>query len=290
MIKMIKPIVNTSKIIDKYDTVILGLRGVITDGKEIKPDVANTLINFQKSGIRTVIVSNTAKRVESVIRFFYDNNVPLSAISAIITAGEIVHYQLKAHKNDFATIGSKYYKLGNKSYSGVFNGLTEYSQVDNIAQADFVYIEGVEAHDDTIEKYTPIIEHASSLNIPMLCVGNDTSTYLNGEIALGAGAIAEQYAVLGGTIITKGKPDAKIFAYALDGLPDVKKEKVILIGDSLPADIKGAKLLGVDSLLVSKGVHATFLGEGYIPDITKTRELAANFDATPDYVISNLRW
>ena len=31
MIKMIKPIVNASKIIDKYSIVILGLRGVITD-------------------------------------------------------------------------------------------------------------------------------------------------------------------------------------------------------------------------------------------------------------------
>lgn len=91
-------------------------------------------------------------------------------------------------------------------------------------------------------------------------------------------------------IITVGKPDAKIIAYALDGIPDVRKENVLIIGDNIATDIKGANLLGVSSALISKGVHVNFLGEGYIPDVAKTRELATNFDAYPDFVISNLRW
>ncbi|MBQ8464948.1 MAG: TIGR01459 family HAD-type hydrolase [Alphaproteobacteria bacterium] len=290
MIKMIKPVVNASKIMDKYNTVILGLRGVITDGNGIKQDVVNTLINFKKQNIHTVIVSNTAQRVESVIRYLHTNQVPLATLDAIITAGELAHYQLKSKLNDFANIGTKYYRIGASSYHGVFNSLTDYQQVETLAQAEFLYTEGVEDKTDTIEKYIPILEHAASLNIPMVCIGNDTSTYLDGEICLGAGAIAEQYAVLGGRIITNGKPDVKVMAYAIDGLSNVKKDKVLVIGDSLPTDIKGARLLGVDSMLISKGIHVNFLGEGYIPDVAKTRELSANFDANPDYVISNLRW
>ena len=290
MIKMIKPIVNASKIIDKYNTIFLGLRGVITDGKMIKPDIINTLINFKKQNIHTVIVSNSPHRVETVVRFLHDNQVPLAAFDAIITAGELAHYQLKSKLNDFATIGTKYYRIGETSYQGVFCGLKDYQQVDALAQAEFIYTEGVENKADTVEKYIPILEHAASLNIPMLCIGNDTSTYLDGDICLGPGTLAEQYAVLGGRIITNGKPDAKLMAYALDGIPNVKKDKVLVIGDCLPTDIKGANLLGVDSMLISKGIHINFLGEGYIPDVAKTRELAANFDANPDYVISNLRW
>ena len=290
MIKMIKPIVNASKIMEKYNMVILGLRGVITDGKIVKPDIVNTLINFKKQNIHTVIVSNTAQRVESVIRFLHTNQVPLAALDAIITAGELAHYQLKSKANDFANIGTKYYCIGKASHNGVFNGLDEYQQVDALAQAEFIYTEGVENNEDTMEKYIPLLEHAASLNIPMVCIGNDTSTYLDGKICLGSGALAEQYAVLGGRILTIGKPDAKVMAYAIDGIPDIKKDKVLVIGDGLPTDIKGAHLLGVDSMLVSKGVHVNFLGEGYIPDVAKTRELSANFDASPDYVISNLRW
>lgn len=290
MIKMIKPIVNASKIIDPYSVVILGLHGVITDGKIIMPDIVNTLINFKKQNIHTVIVSNTAQRVETVVRFLHNNKVPLATIDAIVTAGEIAHYQLKAHSEEFALLGSKYYHLGDTEDSGVFSGLKTYQKIDSLAEAEFMYVENILDATDTIDKYLPILEHAASLNIPLLCIGNDTSTFINGEIALGAGAIAEQYAILGGKILTNGKPDAKVLAYAIDGIANIKKENILVIGDSLSTDIKGAKLLGVDSMLISKGIHVNFLGEGYIPDVTKTRELASNFDAIPDYVISNLRW
>lgn len=290
MIKMIKPIVNVSKIIDKYNTVILGLRGIVTNGSAINPDIINTLINFKKNDINVVIVSNTADRVETVIKFLHKNKVPLATISAIVTAGEILHYLLKARNNEFKSIGNKYYKLNPSASDDVFYGLNDYQSVDKIEQADFIYVDGVNSKEDTVDKYITHLELAASLNIPLVCAGNDTSTYSDGEIVLGAGAIAEQYATLGGTIITKGKPEAKIFAYAIDGLPNIKKDKTLLIGDNLSSDIKGAKLLGVDSLLISKGVHVNFLGEGYIPDVAKTRDLSSNFDTTPDYVISNLRW
>lgn len=290
MIKMIKPVVNVSKVIDKYNTIILGFRGVITDGQIIKPDIVDTLIHFKQQDIHTVILSNTMQRTETLVRFLHENKVPLAVFDAIVTAGEITHYCLSSRKDAFSQIGNKYFRLGNNSYQGIFHGLDNYTEVDTLAKADFVYIENVAQPDDTVEKYVPLLEHAASLNIPMLCVGNDVSTYMNGDIVLGAGALAEQYAVLGGKIITIGKPDAKLFAYAIDGLPNVKKEKTLVIGDSLPTDIKGAQLLGVDSMLISKGIHVNFLGEGYIPDVAKTRDLAANFDTSPDYVISNLRW
>ena len=122
MIKMIKPIVNASKIMDKYNTVILGLRGVITDGKMIKPDIVNTRIHFKQQDIHTVILSNTSHRAESVIRFLHNNNVPLAVFDTIITAGELTHYKLKAHQNEFSSLGYKYYRIGDKSYRGVFNG------------------------------------------------------------------------------------------------------------------------------------------------------------------------
>ena len=102
------------------------------------------------------------------------------------------------------------------------------------------------------------------------------------------GAIAENYAILGGRILTLGKPDVRIMQYALEGID--KTGDLIVIGDNVATDIKSASLLGFDSVLISKGRHVNFLGEGYIPDVAKTRELSNSYDVSPSCVISAIRW
>lgn len=287
--KMIKPIVNISKIIDNYDTVITGLYGVITDDGGIKSEAVGALLNMKKAGKRIILLTNSAERVEAVARHLHKNNVPLGIFDVIMTAGEILHYELKARNGAYASLGKTYYKLGNLAATSVFSWL-DYQSVDELPKADFMFMGAVASEEDTLETYRPELEYAASLGMPLLCVGNDTSCYLNGKVCLAPGAIAEQYAVLGGKIITLGKPEARIIDYVLDGVENADKNRTLLVGDNITTDIKGANLAGIQSALVSKGVHVNFLGEGYIPDVAKTREIATNFDTYPDYVISNLRW
>ena len=287
--KMIKPIVNISKVIDNFDTVIIGFSGVLSDGGGVKVDAVNALINMKKIGKNIVLVSNSPLRVAALAKILHDNRVPLAVFDSMITAGEILHYRLKYRIGELSGIGSSFYILGDKSDLGVFAGL-DFKPVDNLARADFLYMASAASPDDLMDKYLPDLQHAVSLNIPLLCVGNDTSTYKDGKVCLEPGAVAEQYAVLGGRILTLGKPDAKILAYALDGIEHVDLSRTLMIGDNVPTDIKGANLLGISAALVSKGVHVNYVGEGYIPDVAKTRELSTNFDAYPDFVISNLRW
>ena len=287
--KMIKPIVNISKIIDNYDTVLVGLEGVLSDGLNLKSEAVTALINMKQHGKKIILVTNSPLRVLGLAESLKSKGLPLNVFNSIITAGEILHYKLKTASGSYQAIGNSFYKIGSNAGLGVFTNL-DYEQVQDIARADFLYICGVNHPDDTIDKYFPALEHAASLNIPLVCVGNDTSTFMNGGISLGAGALAEQYAVLGGTIITIGKPDAAIMNYALDDVDDLSKDHTLMIGDSLTTDIRGANIIGIHSALISKGIHVNFLGEGYIPDVAKTRELSTNFDSYPDYVISNLRW
>ena len=285
--KMIKPIVNISRIIDNYDTIVLGMSGVISEGAGILSDAKDALLKLKKAGKKIVLLTNSAMRVEDIVKMLQENNLPLNTFANIVSAGEIMHYMFKLRKGNFATIGNTYFNLGNNNDNVIFAGL-EYDAVDKLGQADFLFM-GSPAHpQDTIDKYLQIMEFAASMNVPLVCVGNDTSGFINGEICIASGAVAEQYATLGGQIITLGKPENRIFEYALEGIGE--KEKTLLIGDNITTDIRGANLYGIDSVLISKGVHINYLGEGYIPDVAKTRELANNFDAYPDYVISNLRW
>lgn len=285
--KMIKPIVNISKVADNYDTFVLGFNGVLTDGAGIYPEAANALISLYKNGKKIILLSNTPLRIAALVSWLQIHKVPLELFSCIMTAGEILHYKLKAASGELAAIGTDYYHLGNPSDKGVFAGLN-YHAVHALETAHFLYMSAVADQSDLLEKYLPALEHAAGLGLPFVCAGNDTSCFLNGKIALAPGALAEQYAVMGGHIITFGKPDTRLFNYCLDGIDN--PGAVLVIGDNVATDIKGAELLGLDSMLISKGVHVNFLGEGYIPDVAKTRELSNNYDASPNYVVSGLRW
>ncbi len=286
---MIKPIVNVSKIIDNYNVIVCGFDGVLTDGAGVKSEAITALVNMKKNGKKIVVLSNSPWRVAKIVRFLHANKVPVALFDAVVSAGEILHYKLKTADGVYGALGRRYCHLGDRSERGVFDGL-DFTPVDKLENAEFLYMSSVKSSDDYLDNYLPELEHAAALGLPLLVAGNDTSCHIKGKISVAPGALAEQYAVLGGRIVTVGKPAAEIFSYALDGMLETDPRQILVIGDNLNTDIKGANLINAPSALISKGIHVNYLGEGYIPDVAKTRELSINFDAYPDYVISNLRW
>ena len=67
--KMIKPIVNLSKIADDYDTYVFGFNGVLYDGNNILPEAASCLKRLAALGKKNVIVSNSGLRVLEIACF-----------------------------------------------------------------------------------------------------------------------------------------------------------------------------------------------------------------------------
>ncbi len=283
---MIRPIVNLSKIMDDFDVVVTGLFGTLFDGQVFSDEVINSFEKMYNNKKKIIIISNTSKRVFEVLNILKNNNINPQYFYAIITAGEVLHHKLKAKTGLFGSIGQKYYALFKDN--SVIDGIN-YQQVFDIAKADFLYVGQNFNFNTQVEQYTPDLSFAVSLNIPLVCAGNNTSSFSGGVISIDSGTFAEQYATLGGSILTTGKPDVKLLEYALDELK-IEKDRIVFIGNNLQTDIKMANLYGIASVLISKGVHKHFLGEGYIPDVAKTRELANNFNVYPDYVISQFRF
>ena len=285
--KFIKPIVGISKIIDTFDNVICGFNGVISKGDNVNVEALNALSKCIEAQKNVVILSNSYLRVKNLSEIISQGDSKLIyKIKAMITVGEILHYLLK-NPIKLGLKGKKYYNIGSKQSAVLFSGL-DYYEVSNMADADFVFMGEVKNQTDMVEMYTNELEYASSLGLDFLCVGNDTATYCNGEVCLGSGAVAEQYALLGGNVITIGKPHKNMVEYANECFNN--GGKTLVIGDSFTTDIKSAKYLDADTLLISKGIHVNFLGEGYIPDVEKTRGMAQEYELYPDYVISGLRW
>lgn len=285
--KMIKPIVNFSKIADGFDTFVFGYNGVISSGNSIMPSATECLKNLALMKKKIIIISNSNLRISEITDQLLQAGISPNIFSNIVTAGEVLHYRLKFPSGDYHALGQLYYQIGATPYSGIMSALP-LQRVPVLEKAHFLFMAKIKNPNDMIDDYRADLEQAVSYGLPFVCAGNDTSCFDNGKLMLAPGAIAEAYAVLGGRVITVGKPDINIYNYAMEGIAD--PGKVVVIGDNVSTDIKMATLAKTSSILVSKGRHINYLGEGYIPDVAKTRELSNSFDVEPEGVISEVRW
>jgi ribonucleotide monophosphatase NagD (HAD superfamily) len=67
---------------------------------------------------------------------------------------------------------------------------------------------------------------------------------------------------------------------------------VLVVGDSLTTDIKGAVAAGYDSLWVARGIYAAELGiaPGGEPDPDKIQEVCGRHGHWPSAAIASFRW
>jgi len=281
--KPITPIVGISKIINAYQTFVCGIDGVLSRGENMLEEPLKALQCVYESGKDVVLFSNSPLRVWQVVLALKEASFDLNALKAVITAGEILHYKLK---NNHA-LGRKYYNLGGHLSEQIFASLS-YVRVDTIHEADFVFIGDIDEQKLNIEDYEKDLQTAAALHLPLVCVGTDVTAHFKGDVFLSAGGVAEQYAVMGGDIMTVSKTDADMIAYLKEAI--AKTGKILFAGDSFASDMKAASLLDADGLLVAKGIHVHALGKGYIPDVQKARDLAINYNLYPEYVISELRF
>jgi ribonucleotide monophosphatase NagD (HAD superfamily) len=105
-----------------------------------------------------------------------------------------------------------------------------------------------------------------------------------------AGALAALYGEMGGSVAYFGKPDPAIFAAAIARF-DGAGNAVLVIGDGLKTDIKGAKAAGLDALLIAGGIDRNSLMTDAEPlDPQRITAAAAAQGGRPNYVMSALRW
>jgi HAD superfamily hydrolase (TIGR01459 family) len=134
-------------------------------------------------------------------------------------------------------------------------------------------------------------------NLELICANPDIVVEDGGKLFYCAGAIAERYAGAGGKVIQAGKPFAPIFTRALElargpGTKIIDRARVLVIGDAMRTDIKGAHDQGLDSLFVTSGIHRKELhgAEGAALDAAAFRQFLEAADFAPTAAISALVW
>jgi HAD superfamily hydrolase (TIGR01459 family) len=139
-------------------------------------------------------------------------------------------------------------------------------------EADAVVCTGL--YDDeaeTPDDYREMLVRLRARNLPFVCANPDIVVERGERLIWCAGALARDYAQLGGRTLIAGKPHAPIYRVALAAAGEalgreLARSEVLAIGDGMMTDVKGGADNGFDVLYVSGGIHARDYGEPLAPD------------------------
>ncbi|MGH7607818.1 MAG: TIGR01459 family HAD-type hydrolase [Gemmatimonadales bacterium] len=287
------PVLDGLRVIaDRYEGFILDLWGVLHDGVRPYPGAIESLRQLKRRAKRVVILSNAPRRAAPVARRMHEIGIASELYDGLHSSGEET-WRLLRERTDptFAALGRRYFPLMPERDRGLIEGL-DLEAVDTSMAAEFVLVTGLADAAETVADYERPLATAARLARPMVCANPDLEVVRNGVRELCAGALALRYEALGGTVHYVGKPHPAVYRRCFGLLPAVARPRILAVGDSLRTDVAGADGVGIDSLLVTGGIHATELAGagGLNPDPTKLAAACANAGQRPTYAVAGFTW
>lgn len=273
-----------SAIADRYDALLCDAWGVIHNGVELFARVEEAMVEFRKSRGPVVVLTN-APRPSSIIPAQLDRlGLSRDAYDDIVTSGDATQAEIKKRA------GKRAYRLGPEKDDALYDGTSV--RFSTLEEADYIICTGLEYDQTEVpEDYRPMLKAAAQRGVEMICANPDIVVNWGGRIVYCAGALAEIFADEGGNVVFGGKPYAPIYDVAFDRLKNatgakVKKERILVVGDGIATDIKGANNAGLDVLFIG--------GEGGIHEAaTDSDAIATLFEAEnvhAHYAMQELKW
>jgi HAD superfamily hydrolase (TIGR01459 family) len=269
-----KLIKGLKQIESKYDAFFIDLWGVIHDGVKLHPQAINVLENLNNLNKRFVLMSNAPRPSKDIEKFLLNLKMDKIFFKNIFTSGEAALKSLQ--KSSF---GKNFFHLGPKRDNSLFKGFEKNEK--DLKNADFILCTGLlEDHEDSLDYYKNLLKEYTKLK--MVCTNPDLMVHRGQNQEHCAGALAEIFKDLGGDVIYFGKPYPEIYNFCIR-----KNEKVLVIGDNIRTDIKGANNMNFDSLFITSGVHRTeFLDSQY----QNYDKILYNYGSTTNYYQEKLVW
>lgn len=287
-----EPIDGLAQLADRYDGFILDIWGVLMDGVAPYPGAAETLSELQTAGKQVLLLSNAPRVPAMVAERLSGMNMPPALYSRIVSSGGASRDALERKAGAFADFGDRYFFIGPDRDLGLLDGL-DYRRCDSPGTADFLLNVGPFEDTDTIEDFDAILKQGVRRRLPMVCANPDiVIVRQNGDRVLCAGAIAEAYEALGGTVHSFGKPYQPIYDYCLAAMPDIAVKRIVAVGDNLDTDIAGASNAGIDTVLVTGGVLAETLETpwGEAAPLNRVKKICDAKNQRPNFYVPIFRW
>jgi HAD superfamily hydrolase (TIGR01459 family) len=270
----------------RYSALLCDVWGVVHNGVDAFPDASAALKRAREKGVAVVLITNSPRPHEGVEAQLRTLGVPDDAWDRVVTSGDVTRDLIREAPR-------KLFHLGPERELAIYDGIDVELVEEFEAQA--VVCTGLfDDETETPEEYAEMLRRFRSRNLPFICANPDIVVERGERLIWCAGALARDYAQLGGRTLVSGKPHRPIYEAALKAASEVlgreiARSEALAIGDGMLTDIKGAADQGIGALYVSGGIHASDYGHPLAPDQERLAEFLARHGATPVATIPRLR-
>ncbi|MCU0902111.1 MAG: TIGR01459 family HAD-type hydrolase [Cypionkella sp.] len=255
-----------------FDAIVFDQWGVLHDGSAPYPGALACLSSLRQAGACLAVLSNSGKRAAP-------NAARIAAMGGfrcVMTSGEALWTDLAADRLPYRSLCPVERAPGDAADWAEGLAVTLTPDPD---RADAVLLMGL-PDDASPGAYEPVLDAALRRALPVLCSNPDlASPRAGGRLVTSPGALAQAHAARGGQVHLYGKPHLPVFR-AVEAALNVPPARILMVGDSLDHDIRGAQAAGWATAFVEGGLYA---GQGAgSPDVLARLVAKAGCDL-PDY-------
>ncbi len=286
MTELPKTIAALDALSGRYSALLCDVWGVVHNGETHFPDAAAALAKARAAGAAVVLITNSPRRSRDVVAQLRAIGVPDQAYDRVVTSGDVTR--------DLIAQGPRMiFHLGPDRDASLFDGL-DVEPVEEFEAQGVVCTGLFEDEVETPADYAELLQRLRARNLPFICANPDIIVERGERLIWCAGALARDYAQMGGRTLIAGKPHAPIYRAALQAAAEVlgrepDRAEVLAIGDGVMTDVKGGADNGLDVLYVSGGIHARDYGEPLAPDPERLAAFLEKHGYSPVAVIPRLR-
>ncbi len=287
---MTKIIDSLSIVLNLYDVFILDQWGVMHDGYYGYDNAIKTVEKLIAENKQLIIISNSSKRKISSINKLNNLGFKKDHFMEVMTSGEMIWQEISHSINNYGSNLKNCFHIYDSSKEDGLEfriGLEKFNFVSNVNDANFILACTPFENTEPID-YIPILKDALDMNIVMFCANPDFITIAknNDKNIYCMGTIASLYENMGGKVVILGKPSKEIYEESCKKIEIFDQRRILAIGDSLDHDILGANNFGIDSILITSGIHKE-LFKNSLEIGLKNIENNKNWNFSPTYICEN---
>ncbi len=237
----------------RYRVWLCDVWGVVHNGVEAWPAAVDCLARHRRAGGTVILITNAPRPSSAVRQQLRGLKVSSDCYDQVVSSGDVTRALVAEWE------GRRVHHLGPERDFALLHGIDIHWV--GLDEAEAVVCSGlVDDENEVPEDYDDMLAVMCHRNLEMICANPDKVVQRGSRLIPCAGALAERYAALGGTVHMAGKPFSPIYDEALRAAEKtlqrpVLRHELLAIGDGLATDAEGARNNNLALLFISGGIH-----------------------------------